>query len=148
MKLWNNSIEMQTHFTQESNRHSVWDTTGGKNLTTKKLPRMAVVPYADVYWISRGGQTSNELRVWLEEIVRNGANFQKDDWEFLFDFSLDLIGFYTYCLLLVFSMFEFISSTQNNKTVEVRFSIPGVSIERQINLRFKPIIESKIGFLL
>ena len=62
MKFWNNSIEMQTNFIQESNRHYTWDTTGETNTTTKKLARLAVVPYASVEWISKGGQTPNELR--------------------------------------------------------------------------------------
>ena len=41
------------------------DTTGGTNLTKNKLPRLTVVPYADVEGLSKGGQTPNELRVWL-----------------------------------------------------------------------------------
>ena len=65
VKFWNKSIEMQTHFIQESNRPSMWDTTGEKNTSTKKLPRLEVVPYAAVEWISKGGGTPNELRVWL-----------------------------------------------------------------------------------
>ena len=48
VKLWNNSIEIQTHFIQESNIHSMWDTTGDKNMKTKKLQRLAVVFYAYV----------------------------------------------------------------------------------------------------
>ena len=31
--------------------------------------------------------------VCLEEMVRNDANLQKDYWELLFEFALDLIGF-------------------------------------------------------
>ena len=65
-EVWNNFIEMQKHFIQESNCHSMWDTTGETNLTTNKLPRLVVVPYADVEWLRKGGRTPNELRVWLE----------------------------------------------------------------------------------
>ena len=46
VKLLSNPIEMQTHFSQEENRHVIWETTGMKNLTTLRLPRLAVVPYA------------------------------------------------------------------------------------------------------
>ena len=66
VKFLSNSIEMQTHFSQEGNCHSMWDTTGETNLTTNKLPRLVVVPYADVEWLRKGGRTPNELRVWLE----------------------------------------------------------------------------------
>ena len=44
----------------------MWDTTGEMNMTTNKFPSLAVVPYLDVDWISKGRQTSNELRVWLK----------------------------------------------------------------------------------
>ena len=30
IKLWNNFVEMQSHFIQESNCHSMWDNTGEK----------------------------------------------------------------------------------------------------------------------
>ena len=66
IKFLSNPIEMQSHVSQEENCHAMWDTTGRKNLTTIKLPRLAVVPYAVVEWILRRGQTTNELRVWLE----------------------------------------------------------------------------------
>ena len=55
VKFLSNSIEMQTHFSQEKNRHSMWDTTGETNLMTKKFPRLAVFPYVAVEWISKGG---------------------------------------------------------------------------------------------
>ena len=57
---------MQMHFSQEENLHSMWDTTGGDNLTTNKFPWMAIVYYAAVECLSKGGQTTNELSVWLE----------------------------------------------------------------------------------
>ena len=54
-----NPIEMQSHVSQEENRHAIWDTTGRKNLTTVKLSRLAVVPYAVVEWLSKKGRTPN-----------------------------------------------------------------------------------------
>ena len=66
VKFWSNSIEMQTHFSQEEYCHSMWDTTGETNMMTNKFPRLTVVPYADVEWLSKGGRTPNKLRVWLE----------------------------------------------------------------------------------
>ena len=39
-------------------------------------------------WLSKGVQTTNELRVWLEEMTRNDANLQKEDWELLFEFYM------------------------------------------------------------
>ena len=62
-------------------------------MTTKKFPRLAVVPCASVEWLSKAGRTPNRLRVLLEEIVNNGKNYQKYDWEFLFEFSLYIINF-------------------------------------------------------
>ena len=59
MKLLINSIEMQTYFIQEENVHVMWDTTGRTNLTTLKLPRLAVVPYEVVEWISKRRRTPN-----------------------------------------------------------------------------------------
>ena len=50
-----NPIEMQTHFSQEENRHAMWNNTGMKNLTTLRFPRLAVVPYAVVEWLSKKG---------------------------------------------------------------------------------------------
>ena len=46
IKLLSKPIEMQTNFSQETNCHAMWNTTGMKNLTTLKFPRLAVVPYA------------------------------------------------------------------------------------------------------
>ena len=75
VKFLSNSIEMQTNFNQEGNRHSTWDTTGYKNLTTNKLPRLEVVPYAAVEWLNKDGRIPNELRLWLEEMMRKDVNF-------------------------------------------------------------------------
>ena len=63
VKFLSNPIEMQTDFSQEENRHAMWDTTGMTNLTTLKFTRLAVVPYALVEWLSKKGHTPNELRV-------------------------------------------------------------------------------------
>ena len=125
VKFCNRCIEIQTHFIKESNCHSMWDTTGETNLKTKKFPRLTFVTYAAAEWLIQGDWTPNQLRVWLEEMVRNDAKFQKDDWELLFDFVLDLINLYL--LLTVVSLFsEYISSTKiRNKTVEVPFEISG-----------------------
>ena len=60
----------------------MWDTTGEKNLTKKKLPRLIVVLYVSVEWISKGVQTP--VGVWLGKMVSNDANCQKDNWGFLF----------------------------------------------------------------
>ena len=54
VKFLSNSIQMQTHFSQETNSHCMWDTIGKTNLTTKNLPRLTLVPYASVEWISKG----------------------------------------------------------------------------------------------
>ena len=67
IKFFSNPIEMQTHFNQEETRHAMWYTIGMTNLTTLSLPRLAVVPYEVVEWISKKGQTPNELRIWLEK---------------------------------------------------------------------------------
>ena len=64
----------------------MWDTTGMKNLTTLSLPRLAVVPYAVVEWLSKKGQTPNELRVWLEKNMRIDVNYKKEDWDLFFAF--------------------------------------------------------------
>ena len=45
VKFFNNPIEMQTQFSQEENRHSIWDTIGMTNFTTLRLPRIVVLPY-------------------------------------------------------------------------------------------------------
>ena len=63
VKFCNNYIEMQIYFIQESNHHSMWDTTGETNLTTKKLSRLEVVIYAAVEWLSKCGQIPDYLRV-------------------------------------------------------------------------------------
>ena len=67
VKLLINPIEMQTHSSQEENRHSMWDTTGMTNLKTLRPPRLIVVPYAVVEWLSKKGIIPNELRIWLEK---------------------------------------------------------------------------------
>ena len=85
----------------------------------------------------------------MEEMVSNDANFQKDDWELLFEFALDLIIFILMTYYWVFTCLNIFTGQQiSNTTVEVKFAIPGVSTERQSALRVKPIFESKIGFLL
>ena len=66
----------------------MWDTTGMKNLTTLRLPRFAVVPYSVVEWISKKGRTPNELRIWLEKMMRTDVNFIKEDWDLFFSFSM------------------------------------------------------------
>ena len=66
IKLLSNPIEMQTHFSQEENFHAMWDTTGRKKLATARFPRLAVVPYAVVEWLSKRGLAPNELSVWLK----------------------------------------------------------------------------------
>ena len=48
-----------------------------KNLTTLRLPRLAVVPHALVEWLSKNGRTPNKLRIWLETIIRADVNFVK-----------------------------------------------------------------------
>ena len=48
IKFLSNSIETQTHLSQEGNCHDMWDTTGKTNLTTRKITRLLVVPYAEV----------------------------------------------------------------------------------------------------
>ena len=63
-------------------------TPRGRQYNGKNNPRMAVVPYAAVEWISKGGWTPNELIVWLEEIIIKDRNFQKEDWELFFEFSM------------------------------------------------------------
>ena len=79
---------MKTYFSQEENHHSMWDTNGETNPTENNLPRMAVVPYEAVEWLSKGGRTTNEFRVRLEETMRNYENYQKEDWELFFEFSM------------------------------------------------------------
>ena len=67
VKFLSNPIEIQTYFSQEENLHAMWDTTGMTNLTTLMLPRLVVVPYKLVEWLSKKGRTPNELRIWLEK---------------------------------------------------------------------------------
>ena len=69
IKFLSNPIEMQTHFSQEENRHAMWDNTGMTNLATLRLPRLVVVPYSVVIWISKKGRTSNELKIWLGKMM-------------------------------------------------------------------------------
>ena len=59
IKFLSNRIETQTYFIQEEKRHTVWDTTGKTNLTTLKLPRLEVVQYAVLEWLSKKGRTPN-----------------------------------------------------------------------------------------
>ena len=66
----------------------MWYSMGKTNLTTRKFPSLAVVPYKGVEWLSEGGRTPNELRVWLEEMMRTEGNFQKEDWDFFFEFVM------------------------------------------------------------
>ena len=58
IKLLINPIEMQTNFSQEENHHVMWDTTGRIDLTTVKLPRLAVVPYVVMDWLSKKGRNT------------------------------------------------------------------------------------------
>ena len=66
----------------------MWDTTGMTNFKTLRLPSLAVVPYAVVEWISKKGRTPNELRVWLEKMMRIDVNFIKEDWGLFFKLSM------------------------------------------------------------
>ena len=67
VKFLSNPINAKTHFSQEENRHSMWETTSMTNLTTLRLPRLTVLPYAVAEWLSKKGRTPNELRIWLEK---------------------------------------------------------------------------------
>ena len=75
---------MQTHLSQEENRHAMLDTTGITNLTKVRFPRLTVVPYAVVGWLS----SPNELRIWLEKMMRTDVNYKKEDWGLFFAFSM------------------------------------------------------------
>ena len=55
----------------------MWETTGMKNLTTPRFPRLAAVPYVVVKWLSKKGRTPNELRIWLKKTIRTDVNFIK-----------------------------------------------------------------------
>ena len=57
-------------------------------MTTAKFPRLAVVPYAVVEWLSKKGRTPNELRVLLEKMMRKDVNYKKEDWDLFFTFSI------------------------------------------------------------
>ena len=48
-----------------------------KKLTTLSFPRLAVVPYAVVEWLSKKGRTPNELMIWLGKMIRTDVNFIK-----------------------------------------------------------------------
>ena len=58
------------------------------NLTTLRLPRLAVVPYALVEWLSKKWRTPNELRILLETMIITDVNFIKEDWGLFFEFSI------------------------------------------------------------
>ena len=88
VKFLRNPIEIQTHFSQEENCHAMWDTTGMKNLTALRLTRLAVVPYSLLEWLSKKGRTPNELRIWLETMIRTDVNFIKEDWSLFFESSM------------------------------------------------------------
>ena len=53
-----------------------------------RLPMLAVVPYALVEWLSKKVRTPNELRIWLETMIRTDVNFIKEDWGLFFGFSM------------------------------------------------------------
>ena len=88
IKSLSNQIEMKKYFSQEENRHAMWDTTGMTNLTTLRLPRLAVVPHAVADWLSKKGRTPNELRIWLEKMMRTDVNYIKEYWYLFFAFSM------------------------------------------------------------
>ena len=67
----------------------MWDTTGMIKFTTLSLPRLSVVPYTVVEWLSKKESTPNELRIWLETMIRTDVNFIKDDWGLFFEFSME-----------------------------------------------------------
>ena len=80
---------MQTHFSQEGNHPAMWDTMVKTYLTTRKFPRLVVVTYTEVEWLSEGGRTPNQLRVCLEEMTRTEGNFQNTDRELFFWFTME-----------------------------------------------------------
>ena len=59
VKFLSNPIEMQTHFSQDENRHAMWDTISMTKLTTLRFPRLTVIPYAFLEWLSKKGRTPN-----------------------------------------------------------------------------------------
>ena len=58
------------------------------NLTTLRFPRLEVVTYAVLEWPSKKGLRPNELRIWLEKMMRTYVNFIKVDWDLLFAFLM------------------------------------------------------------
>ena len=58
------------------------------NLITLRLPRLAVVPYAVVGWLSKKGRIPNELRIWLGKMIKIDINILKEDWGLFFEFSI------------------------------------------------------------
>ena len=88
VKCFRNPIEMKTYFSQEENRHSMSDTISMTNLTTLRLPSLEVVLYALVEWLIEKGCTPNELRIWLETMIRTDVNVIKEHWVLLFEFSM------------------------------------------------------------
>ena len=49
----------------------------------------ALMGYAQVYtWVSKQGLTPNELRIWLETMIRTYVNIIKEDWDLFFEFSM------------------------------------------------------------
>ena len=58
------------------------------NLTTLRLPMLALVPYVLVEWLSKKGCTPNELRIWLETMIITNVNFIKEDWDLFFALSM------------------------------------------------------------
>ena len=64
------------------------DTTDMTNLTTPRLPMISVVLYALEEWLSKKWRKPNELRIWLEKMIRTDVNFIKEDWGLFFEFSM------------------------------------------------------------
>ena len=58
------------------------------NLTTVRLPRLAVVPYEVLEWLSKKGRTPNELRIWFGKMMIIDVNYKKEDWDLFFAFSM------------------------------------------------------------
>ena len=58
------------------------------SLTTQRKTRLAVVPFSLVECISKKGRTPNELRIWLETMIRTDVNFIKEDWGLFLVFSM------------------------------------------------------------
>ena len=47
-----------------------------------------MLPYAVVEWLNEGGRTPNQLRVWLEEMIRTYVNCLREDWDLFFKFAM------------------------------------------------------------